>query len=124
LDTPADLAWNHEGNLYFINRNNGLLKVNQNPNSQDDICNDIDVCDSKDGVFYIPKSEIIQSMKCGIPTIAYKKLSVNNIHRPMGLAFSPSYSKLYVSSLQKNLTLNWCVFEVQRDGSLTNPTLF
>lgn len=69
----------------------------------------------------IKADDIKESIRTGIPTTELKLLH-KDMRRPNGLAFSPDFSKLYVSNSDPTNAI-WNVFDVTDSGNLANGRL-
>lgn len=113
LNSPNDLAWSADGHLYFTDPHYGLLS------EQGDIVDkDLD----HSGVYMIKGDYLRLSMELGQPT-AYVRLLESKMNTPNGLAFSPDFSKLYISNSNKS-DPHIAVYDVADDGSLKNGKVF
>jgi gluconolactonase len=110
FNSPNDIIFSPEGHIYFTDPPYGLyhkesLKIQSRelPFS---------------GIYYINSTSLLHSIRTGIPTTG-TKLVHKDMNRPNGLAFSPDFSKLYVSnSDSKNSYLR--TFYVQENGKIIN----
>jgi gluconolactonase len=100
LNSPNDLVFKSNGELYFTDPPYGL------PMQADDPRREMDYC----GVFRLAKD--------GKLTLLTK-----DITRPNGLAFSPDEKKFYVASSDPEKAV-WMVYDVQPDGTITNGKVF
>lgn len=101
FNSPNDLVYHKNGDLYFTDPPYGLSDgYDDSPRKELDF----------NGVYRVKKNgEII---------VVDKDLS-----RPNGLAFSPGFDKLYVSNSDPANAI-WKVFDVNRDGDLSNGRVF
>jgi gluconolactonase len=100
LNSPNDLVFRQNGDLYFTDPPYGLTRQWADPRRELDFC----------GVYRLtPEGEL---------TLLYSELS-----RPNGLAFSPDESKLYVGNSDRARSI-WLEFPVLQDGNLGEPKLF
>jgi gluconolactonase len=100
LNSPNDLVYKSNGDLYFTDPPYGL------PKQQDDPSREMDYC----GVFRLGKD--------GAMTLLTKELS-----RPNGLAFSPDEKTLYVANSDPDHAV-WMAFPVNADGTLGKGRVF
>jgi gluconolactonase len=98
LNSPNDLAFKSNGDLYFTDPPYGLPKGFGDPERELDFCGVYRL--SKDGQF----------------TLLTKELGA-----PNGIAFSPDEKKLYLSDSQRAA---WLVYEVKDDGTIVNSRTF
>lgn len=100
LNSPNDLVYRSNGDLYFTDPAYGL------PDTFDDPARELAFC----GVYRLDTS--------GEPHAVCLELS-----RPNGLAFSPDERTLYVANSDPQLAL-WRAYDVLPDGGLANPRVF
>jgi gluconolactonase len=100
LNSPNDLIFKSNGDLYFTDPPYGLPKQADDPSREMDYC----------GVFRVSKS--------GLVTLLTKELS-----RPNGLAFSPDEKTLYVANSDPDRAI-WMAFPVNADGTLGQGRVF
>ena len=96
FNSPNDLVFHKDGDLYFTDPPYGMPKKFKDPNREIDF----------QGVFRVAKN--------GKVSVVTKKMT-----RPNGIAFSPDYKTLYVAQSDPSAAL-WRAFDVQPDGSTTN----
>ena len=116
FNSPNDLVMSPEGHLYFTDPPFGLY------NRSNHI---IDRQLPFSGVYMIRVDAVRQSIQSGIPVDGDKdiRLIQKDIRRPNGLAFSPDYSKLYISNSEISNAC-WTVYDVTDSGGLTNGRVF
>ena len=100
FNSPNDLVYKANGDLYFTDPIYGLPKGADDPQRELDFC----------GVYRLDTK--------GKVTLLTKELS-----RPNGLAFSPDEKKLYVACSDPDKAI-WMVYDVKPDGTLTNGKVF
>jgi len=100
LNSPNDLVFDQQGNLYFTDPPYGLPGTFTDPTKEL----------SFQGVYRVGKD--------GKVTLLTKELEA-----PNGLAFSPDYKTLYVANSQKEKPI-WKAFPVNADGSLGASRVF
>ncbi len=100
LNSPNDLVYKSNGDLYFTDPPYGLPKQENDPSRELDFC----------GVYRLSKS--------GQLTLLTKELS-----RPNGLAFSPDEKTLYVANSDPDRAI-WMAFPVKPDGTLGKGRVF
>jgi gluconolactonase len=100
LNSPNDLVYKSNGDLYFTDPIYGL------PKGADDPARELDFC----GVYRLSKD--------GKVTLLTKEIT-----RPNGIAFSPDEKKLYVASSDPDKAI-WMVYDVQPDGTIANGKVF
>lgn len=100
LNSPNDLIYKSNGDLYFTDPPYGL------PKQADDPLRELDFC----GVYRLSKS--------GQLTLLTKELS-----RPNGLAFSPDEKTLYVANSDPDRAI-WMSFPVNDNGTLGKGKVF
>jgi gluconolactonase len=98
LNSPNDLVYKSNGDLYFTDPPFGLPKTFADPTKE------------------IPFQGVYRLSRNGKLT-----LLTSEIIAPNGIAFSPDEKKLYVSDSATN---RWFVFEVQKDGNLSAKKVF
>ena len=112
LNSPNDLVVSSDGHLYFTDPTYGLVKsaalVGQElPHS---------------GLYMIRKEYLQIAMETGEPTDQVWLMD-GTLTKPNGLAFSPDFSKLYVSNSDKTAPF-WRVYDVADNGLLKNGRMF
>lgn len=100
LNSPNDLVYKSNGDLYFTDPPYGL------PKQMDDPARELDFC----GVYRLSKD--------GKLTLLTKEIT-----RPNGIALSPDEKKLYVASSDPNKAI-WMVYDAQPDGTIANGKVF
>jgi len=118
LNSPNDVVWSPEGNLYFTDPTYGLHSKASPlvPNSE---LQEL----QHSGVYMILSSDVQEAAKTGIPTNNVYLLD-DSLTKPNGLAFSPDFSKLFVSNSDPN-DAYWKVYDVKpRSGMLGNGKVF
>jgi gluconolactonase len=100
LNSPNDLAYKSNGDLYFTDPIYGLPKGAEDPARELDFC----------GVYRLSKD--------GKLTLLTKEIT-----RPNGIAFSPDEKKLYVASSDPDKAI-WMVYDTQPDGTIANGKVF
>jgi gluconolactonase len=100
LNSPNDLVYKSNGDLYFTDPIYGLPKGADDPRRELDFC----------GVYRLSKD--------GKLTLLTKEIT-----RPNGIAFSPDEKKLYVASSDREKAI-WMVYDVKSDGTITNGRIF
>ena len=100
LNSPNDLVYKSNGDLYFTDPPYGL------PKQMDDPARELDFC----GVYRLSKD--------GKLTLLTKEIT-----RPNGIALSPDEKKLYVASSDPDKAI-WMVYDVQHDGTIANGKVF
>ena len=119
LNSPNDICWSIEGNLYFTDPPYGLLNKNG-----EEIERELNYS----GVYMILKEDIKQSIITKIATNNVILLD-NEMSLPNGLAFSPDFKHLYVSNSDPK-NAYWKIFDVSQNngninnGKLSNPRIF
>ena len=98
LNSPNDLVFKSNGDLYFTDPPFGLPKLFDDPGQE------------------TPYSGVYRVDRAGKIT-----LLTSAIEAPNGIAFSPDEKILYVTDPKAN---KWFAFEVAADGTLTNQRLF
>lgn len=100
LNSPNDLVYRSNGDLYFTDPPYGLPKQADDPSRELDFC----------GVYKLSKDGKLT-------------LLTRDITRPNGLAFSPDERTLYVANSDPEKAI-WMQFPVKEDGTLGQGTLF
>lgn len=100
LNSPNDLIYKSNGDLYFTDPPYGLPKQMDDPGRELDFC----------GVYRLSKD--------GKLTLLTKEIT-----RPNGIALSPDEKKLYVASSDPDKAI-WMVYDVQPDGTIANGKVF
>ena len=110
LNSPNDLAYKSNGDLYFTDPPYGLPTLDKDPTKQLQI----------NGVYRIPGAV---SQKPGAPpNRAQLQLLVKDLPRPNGICFSPDEKYLYVNNSEPKKL--WMRYTVQADGTLTDGKVF
>jgi gluconolactonase len=101
INSPNDLVFKSNGDLYFTDPPFGLPKSFDDPNKE------------------LPFQGVYKFSKDGKLTLLTK-----DIKAPNGIAFSPDEKKLYVSNADSSNAV-WMVYDVNSDGTIANgKTLF
>lgn len=100
FNSPNDLTFKANGDLYFTDPIYGLPKGADDPGRELDFC----------GVYRLSQD--------GRVTLLTKEIT-----RPNGIAFSPDETKLYVASSDPDKAV-WMVYAVKPDGTLTDGRVF
>jgi gluconolactonase len=100
LNSPNDLVYKSNGDLYFTDPIYGLPKGAEDPARELDFC----------GVYRLSRD--------GKVTLLTKEIT-----RPNGIAFSPDEKKLYIASSDPDKAI-WMVYDVQPDGTIANGKIF
>jgi gluconolactonase len=100
LNSPNDLVFKSNGDLYFTDPPFGLPKLFDDPRRELDFC----------GVYRLSKN--------GQVTLLTKEIKV-----PNGIAFSPDEKILYVTDVDASRPA-WMAFDVKKDGTLANGRVF
>ncbi len=100
LNSPNDLIYHSNGDLYFTDPPSGLPGGYDNPDREMDWC----------GVFRLSQD--------GTVTLITK-----DIHAPNGIAFSPDERTLYVSQSNREAA-NWAALDLTADDIASSATIF
>lgn len=100
LNSPNDLVYRSNGDLYFTDPAYGLPDTFQDPARELGFC----------GVYRLDTAGRLQAVSL-------------ELSRPNGLAFSPDEKILYVANSYRELAI-WRAYDVLPDGSLANPRVF
>jgi gluconolactonase len=100
LNSPNDLVYKSNGDLYFTDPPYGLPKRMDDPGRELEFC----------GVYRLSKD--------GKLTLLTKEIT-----RPNGIALSPDEKKLYVASSDPDKAI-WMVYDVKPDGMIANGKVF
>ena len=120
FNSPNDMVWSPEGNLYFTDPDYGLI-LTKNVSNEQIISNEKELKFS--GVYMIRKIDIEDSVYSGKPTDRVILLE-SKLTKPNGLAFSPDFSKLYVSNSDPFHAICY-VFDISLDtGMFSNKRIF
>ena len=114
LNSPNDLVFSPEGHLYFTDPPYGLY----NKNKTELLGQELPIS----GVYIILNDYLQNALALGIAT-ASVTLVEKSMSRPNGLAFTPDYSKLYISNSDPIEPIIK-VFDVADNGALQNPRVF
>ena len=91
FNSPHDILMTPEGHLYFTDPPMGLYNKNNNKIQNREL--------PFYGIYFIQNIHLGESMRTGIPVASNDiKLVYKDMNRPTGLAFSPDFSKLYVTN--------------------------
>jgi gluconolactonase len=110
LNSPNDLVYRSNGDLYFTDPPYGLR-------SQKD--NDPEKQLQSNGVYRIPHA--LEQKPGAPPARDQLQLLVSDLPRPNGIAFSPDEKYLYVNSTEPKKI--WMRYRVKPDGSVDEPKL-
>jgi gluconolactonase len=99
INSPNDLVFAPDGSFFFTDPPFGLPKANDDPSKEQPV----------NGIYRVSKGKV---------ALAAKDLTL-----PNGIAFSPDYKLLYVSSSEQGKRL-WMRYEVAADGTLSNGKVF
>lgn len=113
LNSPNDLVWSPDGHLYFTDPTYGLYRPDYTIQDQELTFS---------GLYMVKADYVQQALEQGEAT-AYVRLLEGALRQPNGLAFSPDFSKLYVSDSDAQEPAVH-VFEVTDDGSLVRGKVF
>ena len=128
--TPTDMAWSQQGHLYFTDPALDLQEQNLvdvmgdtvNPESSLRDVKRLQPESSGGGLYMVHASEVAKAIQTGQPAENVFLID-NKMSKPSGLAFSPGFSKLYVSNADiKNAY--WKVFEVNGKGLALKGKVF
>ena len=100
LNSPNDLVFHSNGDLYFTDPPYGLAKLNDDP------------------VKELPYNGVYR-----LTTAGRLLLLTRDIAFPNGIAFSPDERTLYVSNSERSKAI-WLAYDVGADGSITNGRVF
>jgi gluconolactonase len=117
LNSPNDMAWSPEGHLYFTDTIYGLRRKDQKDGEIDESLKELD-----SGLYMIHRNDIVRAMEKGIPADNIYLID-GKMNRPNGIAFSPGFSKLYVSNSDPK-NAYWKVFDVSMNGLAHKGRMF
>jgi gluconolactonase len=100
LNSPNDLVFKSNGDLYFTDPPFGLAQTFDDPRKE------------------LPFQGVYRLSRKGKLTLLIK-----DIKAPNGIAFSPDEKRLYVSDVNYDRSA-WLVFDVQEDGTVANGRVF
>ena len=100
LNSPNDLVFKSNGDLYFTDPPFGLAKAFDDPRKE------------------LPFQGVYRLSKDGKLTLLIKEIKA-----PNGIAFSPDEKRLYVTDVDFNRSA-WLVYNVTADGTVTKGRLF
>jgi gluconolactonase len=100
LNSPNDLAFDDQGNLYFTDPPFGLPKQFDDPGKE------------------LPFNGVFRVAKDGKVTAV-----ATDLEAPNGLGFSPDYKTLYVANARQSSPI-WKAYAVRADGSLDKGRVF
>jgi len=114
LNSPNDVVFSPDGHLYFTDPPFGLYNKNRSALIGKEI--------PFSGIYFIARDFLQNAISTGNATEGIILLD-KSMSRPNGLAFSPDYSKLYVSNCDfKDPIIK--VFDVSSNGALLNSKVF
>jgi len=100
FNSPNDLVYKSNGDLYFTDPPYGLEGANQDPKKE------------------LPYNGVYRLLKNGQLTLLTRELSY-----PNGIAFSPDEQTLYVAVSDPKLAI-WMAYDVKSDGTIANGRVF
>ena len=100
LNSPNDLVFDNQGNLYFTDPPFGLPKQFEDPGKE------------------LPFNGVFRVARDGTTTAV-----VTDLEAPNGLGFSPDYKTLYVANARASSPI-WMAYAVRADGSLDKGRVF
>ncbi|MSR65787.1 MAG: SMP-30/gluconolactonase/LRE family protein [Pedosphaera sp.] len=100
LNSPNDLTYKSNGDLYFTDPPYGLEQANKDPKKE------------------LPYNGVYRLSKSGKLTLLTKELTY-----PNGITFSPDERTLYVAVSDPKRAI-WMAYDVQRDGTIGNGRVF
>ena len=100
INSPNDLVFKSNGDLYFTDPPFGLPKAFDDPQKE------------------VPFQGVYRLSTDGLLTLLIK-----DIKAPNGIAFSPDEKRLYVSDVNP-LRAAWLVYDVQENGTVANGRIF
>ena len=127
LNSPADMAWSPEGHLYFTDPTFGLAAASTsdirtsergNSNTTQELRKTQEHSRDQEqpvrGVYMVHSNDIAKAIRTGEPAKNVFLID-GKMSQPKGLAFSPGYSRLYVSNADR-MNAYWKVFDVNSAG--------
>ena len=100
LNSPNDLVYRSNGDLYFTDPPYGLAKLNEDPAKE------------------LPHNGVYRLAADGKLTLLTRDVAF-----PNGIAFSPDERTLYVANSERTKAI-WMAYDVRDDGSITNGRVF
>jgi len=123
FNSPNDLAFSAEGHLYFTDPTYGLHKKSESASAIKGRVLDESLQEQPhSGLYMIHFSEVAKALETGVPAANVFLIDAKMSH-PNGLAFSPGYSKLYVSNSDET-NAYWKVYDVNTKGLATKGKVF
>ncbi len=110
LNSPNDLVYRSNGDLYFTDPPYGLPMQDKDPTKQLKV----------NGVYRIPGATA--QLPGAPPNRAQLQLLVKDLPRPNGICFSPDEKYLYVNNSEPQKL--WMRYTVKADGTLTDGKVF
>lgn len=107
FNSPNDVILTPEGHIYFTDPPYGLYHKESNKIQYKEL--------PLNGVYFVDGASLSESIRTGQPANTAVKLVHKDMTRPNGLAFSPDFSKLYVSNSDLKNSF-WRVFHVLENG--------
>lgn len=121
FNSPNDIAFSAEGHLYFTDPIYGLYTKSASAAKGRELDEALQE-QPHSGLYMIHASEVNKARETGVPAANVFLIDAKMSH-PNGLAFSPGYSKLYVSNSDET-NAYWKVYEVNPKGLATKGKIF
>ena len=127
LNSPNDLVYKSNGDLFFTDPIYGLPQHENDPRRELPFCGvyQLQRSPATTKITILPDGKpVFESLAKPNPDYYEIKLVTAQMTRPNGLAFSPDEKKLYVTNSDAPNNATYMVFELQPDGSYGNGKLF